>query len=138
MKFGGLSEREIQKISEILSVEGISFEITSDKDIQGFNEASMRNNLRHYNPPVISTHVLAIELSDDDFARISAPAKKKLQELGITDEVPSVEDFIPHTGETIQKELLKGQNRVVAYNLKHQIIVVLVIFFVVWLVKKMI
>jgi hypothetical protein len=67
MKLGGLSEVDVKKISEILESHVIPFSIATDQDMEQFNIISMSNNLRHYSPPNISTHVLAIEINDDDF-----------------------------------------------------------------------
>ena len=122
MKFGGLSEKEVQKISAILTQEGIDFTVDKDQEIEEFNKGSMKNNLRHYTPPNISTHILAITIEDEHFSKISESSKIKLMDFGISDQVPSAEDFQPFTGETIHNDLLKGQNRVVAFNLKHQLI----------------
>jgi hypothetical protein len=133
MKFGGLSESEVGKISDILNVEGISFSVSKDEEIEEFNSISMKNNLRHYTPPNISTHVLQISIEDGDFQKISEAGKSKLLDFGITDQVPSAEDFQPFSGSTIHKELAEGPKRVVAFNFKHQLIaglVLLVIFFV--------
>lgn len=123
MKFGGLSENDVNKISEILGQEGITFSIDKDQELEDFNKSSMSNNLRHYSPPNITTHILAIEIADEDFQRMSESAKKELLDFGITDEFPSPEDFVPFTGETIHKELKKNQNRVVATNVLHQLLI---------------
>ena len=134
MKFGGLSESDIEKISEILAVDGIPFEVVKDQEIEEFNQSSMKNNLRHYSPPVISTHVLAINIQDEDFYRLPEQSKKKLLDFGITDQAPAPEDFVPHTGHSIHKDLVEGPRRMVAYNLKHQLVaglVVLLLFLVV-------
>lgn len=131
MKFGGLSEEEVADISRILTTEGISFSIDKDHEIEEFNQASMQNNLRHYAPPNISTHILAITIEDNDFSKLSDEARLKLLDFGITDQIPSPEDFIPHTGESIHKELVKGPVRMIAFNFKHQLIVT-AIFLVIW------
>lgn len=131
MKFGGLSEDEVADISRILTTEGISFSIDKDHEIEEFNQTSMQNNLRHYAPPNISTHILAITIEDNDFGKLSDEAKLKLSDYGITDQIPSPEDFIPHTGESIHKELVKGPVRMIAFNFKHQLIVT-AIFLVIW------
>lgn len=122
MKFGGLSEKEVAGISKILEAEGISFSIDKDQEIEEFNSASMKNDLRHYTPPNISTHILAVTIGDEDFQKISTTSKAKLLVFGITDEVPAPEEFIPQTGESIHKELLKGPNRMIGVNFKHQLI----------------
>ncbi len=133
MKFGGLSEIEVNHISQILFADGISFSVDKDQEIEEFNRTSMKNDLRHYAPPNISTHILAITIEDHDFSKLSAAARRKLLEFGITDEVPSPEDFVPHTGESIHKELVKGPVKMVAFNFKHQLIFGVLILFV-WFV----
>lgn len=128
MKFGGLSEKEVAEISRILESEGISYSIDKDQEIEEFNSASMKNDLRHYTPPNISTHILAVSIGDEDFQKISDVSKKRLQAFGITDELPSPEEFIPQSGESIHKELLKGPNRMIGVNFKHQLIVAAIFF----------
>lgn len=127
MKFGGLSESEVSKIADILNDEGIPFSVGSDQEIVESNLASMKNNLRHYSPPNISTHILAINIEDQDFLRLSESGRLKLLYFGITDQVPSPEDFQPYTGSSIHKELTDGPNRMVAMNFKHQLILGLVL-----------
>lgn len=78
MKFGGLSESEVSKISSILTEEGIEFSVGKDQEIEQFNSGSMKNNLRHYTPPNISTHILAITIEDEHFSKISEQSKIKL------------------------------------------------------------
>lgn len=136
MKFGGLSEKEVKQITDILNLEGISFSVIKDDEIEDFNKASMRNNLRHYAPPHISTHILAISIEDEDFHKLSDSGRLKLLELGITDEAPAPEDFQPHTGETIHKELVEGPIRMVAFNFKHQLILGLLILLAFYLFNK--
>lgn len=122
MKFGGLSEIDVSKISAILEAEGISYSVGKDQDIEEFNLKSMENNLRHYTPPNISTHILAITIEDDHFHKISDSGKRNLLDFGVTDQVPSPEDFKPFTGESFHKELIEGPKRLVAFNFKHQLI----------------
>ncbi len=128
MKFGGLSEKEVLGISSILEGEGIPFSVDKDQEIEEFNSASMKNDLRHYTPPNISTHILAVTIGDEDFQKISAAAKAGLLDYGITDQLPSPEEFIPQSGESIHKELLKGPNRMIGVNFKHQLIVGAIVF----------
>lgn len=138
MKFGGLSEQDMKEISDILNDENIPYTVDKDKEIEEFNATSMGNDLRHYAPPNISTHILAITIEDEDFHRISEGAKKKLLDFGITDQAPAPEDFQPYTGEsTIHKELAEGPKRMVAFNLKHQVIVGIVFLIVVYLLKNL-
>lgn len=135
MKFGGLSENEIAKISEILNAEGISFSVEKDKDIEEFNTASMNNNLRHYTPPNISTHILAILIADEDFSKISHLGKERLLDFGITDQIPDAKNFQPYTGNTIHKELVEGSQKVVVSNFKHQFLLGIFLLILVYVLK---
>lgn len=121
MKFGGLSESDVSLISDILRSEDIPFSIEHDQEIEDFNTSSIRNNLRHFTPPNISTNILAITIDDNDFGKLTEISKEKLLALGITDQVPSVEDFKPHTGFSIHQELADGPRKMVAFNFKHQL-----------------
>lgn len=134
MKFGGLSEQEVAKITDILNGEGISFSVESDADMHEFNTTSMQNNLRHFTPPQISTHVLAILIEDEVFAKISDHARARLLEFGITDQAP--EEFRPFSGTTIHQELLEGPKRVIGFNLKHQLIFGIIMLAVIYAMKK--
>jgi hypothetical protein len=133
MKFGGLSEQEVTKISAILNGEGIPFSIESDADMQEFNTTSMQNNLRHFTPPSISTHVLAILIDDEAFLKTSEAARVKLLDFGITDQAP--EDFQPFSGTTIHKDLVEGPRRMIGFNLKHQLIAGLIMLAVIYVLK---
>ncbi len=137
MKFGGLSEQEVAKITFILNAEGIPFTIDKDQEIEEFNTASMKNDLRHYTPPNISTHILAIDINDEDFQKISADSRAKLLEIGISDQAPEPEDFVPQTGASIHKEILDGPKRMVAFNMKHQLIVGGIILLAFWIFGKL-
>lgn len=137
MKFGGLSENDVKKISEILGQEGISFSVDKDQELEDFNKTSMSNNLRHYSPPNISTHILAIDIEDEDFLRMSESARKKLQNFGITDQVPAPEDFVPFTGETIHKEMNRSQNRLIGMTNLHIVIISLVVLALAYLVSQL-
>ena len=133
MKFGGLSEQEVAKISDILNWEGIPFSIESDADMQEINTTSMQNNLRHFTPPSISTHVLAIIIEDEAFSKISEVSRVKILDFGITDKAP--EEFQPFSGTTIHKELVEGPRRMIGFNLKHQLIVGLIMLGLMYLIK---
>jgi hypothetical protein len=137
MKFGGLSEKEVSKITFILNDENIPFTIDKDQEIEEFNTASMKNDLRHYTPPSISTHILAININDEDFQSISTEARARLLEFGISDQVPEPEDFVPQSGASIHKELLDGPRRMVAFNMKHQLIVGAIILLGFWIFGKL-
>ena len=134
MKFGGLSEQDVTKLSDILNGEGIPFSIESDADMQEFNTTSMQNNLRHFTPPQISTHVLAILIEDEAFSKISEGARAKLLDFGITDQAP--EEFQPFSGTTLHKELVEGPRRMIGFNLKHQLIVGLIMLAVIYFLKQ--
>jgi hypothetical protein len=135
MKFGGLSEEDVKKIEEILSREGIAFEISKDNEIEELNASSLHNNLRHFVPPNLSLHVLAISIEDNDFQRLSALGKKELLGLGITDEAPLAEDFTPYTGHPIQETLARDPQKMIAFNLKHQLIAGIILLIIIALVK---
>ena len=119
MKFGGLSEQEVKKISKILSQDVIAFEVSQDEEIQAFNTRSIKNNLRHYSPPNISNHSLAITIEDGDILNLSSPAREALLQFGITDQAPAPEDFVPHSGATIHEKLAKDTNRALAFSTRH-------------------
>lgn len=127
MKCGGLSESDLESITEILSREDVPFSVGKDEEIVEFNENSIKRNLRHYSPPNLSLHILAITIEDEHFDRISPSGKSQLLDLGITDEVPSMEDFALTPAETIHSTLSKHPNRMVATNLKHQLLLALII-----------
>lgn len=97
MKFGGLSEEEVEKIKAILEFERISFEVAHDTEILEANEASIQNNLRHYRPPNISTHILSITINDNDLDKMSLAGKEELLAFGITDKAPDPEEFITYS-----------------------------------------
>lgn len=97
MKFGGLSEEEVKKIKAILEQEKISFEVGQDQEILQSNDTSMRNDLRHYRPPNISTHILGISIDDHDYQKLSASSKEKLMGFGITDLAPAPEEFLSYS-----------------------------------------
>jgi hypothetical protein len=94
MKFGGLSEDEVEKIKEILAQEGIGFEVRQDQNMLQSNDQSMKNDLRHYNPPDISTHILGIIIDDNDLQKVSPAGKEKLLTFGISDQTPNPGDFV--------------------------------------------
>jgi hypothetical protein len=98
MIFGGLSEDEIEKIKSILDQEGVTYKAGVDGGILKMNDQSMRDNLRHYKAPDVSTHILAIEIEDEDFQKLSSTEKEGLLHYGITDVAPSPEDFETPTG----------------------------------------
>lgn len=127
----------MSKITEILSGEGIAFQIEKDQDIEDFNRTSMRNDLRHYTPPNISTHILAIYIQDEDFQKLSDHAKKKLLEFGITDQAPAPEDFIPSTDKTIHKDLADGPGRLIGSTMKHQLAVGVILLAIYFLLEYM-
>lgn len=97
MKFGGLSEEEVEKIKAILELERISFEVAQDEEILEVNEISMQDNLRHYRPPNISTHILSITINDHDLDKMSLAGKENLLAFGITDKAPAPEEFITYS-----------------------------------------
>jgi hypothetical protein len=137
MKFGGLSEKEIQKITELLSAEQIVFEVKTDAAMLDNNDESMKNNLRHLNSPSISTHVLSLVVEENAFSKMSKSLKNNLLELGITDEVPSELDFLDKEPELIQKELIKGDKRLIGKSFLHQLVVGVGALLIYLLIKKL-
>jgi hypothetical protein len=127
MKFGGLSEIELESIAEILKTENINFSIETDSEITSFNDSSIRNNLRHLTPANLSTHILAISIADEDFEQITDLGKKKLLEFGITNVAPSADEFKSFEGNTILKEMLNGPIKVVGAGFVHQILAGLIL-----------
>ena len=123
MKFGGLSEKEIKNITNLLGAEGIVFEIKTDQDMIDSNDESMKHNLRHLSSPSISTHVLSINVEDEAFLTMSEELKEKLLEFGITDQVPDELEFSNVEPEMIQSELLNGNKRLIGKSLLHQLVI---------------
>lgn len=123
MKFGGLSEKEIKNITNLLGAEGIVFEIKTDQDMIDSNDESMKHNLRHLSSPSISTHVLSINVEDEAFLTMSEELKEKLFEFGITDQVPDELEFSNVEPEMIQSELLNGNKRLIGKSLLHQLVI---------------
>lgn len=104
MRFGGLSEQEVENIKIILEKDNVSFKIVVDGEVVSSNKDLMESNLRHFHGANISTHILAIEIEDNSFAKISASSKQELLHFGITDIVPSF-------GETIEEVVHKLENK---------------------------
>lgn len=123
MKIGGLSEKEVDVISELLATENIAHEIQVDQEMLDANNQSMQYNLRHLSAPSISTDVLSIQISEKAFSEISKDLKEKLLDHGVTDEIPSELDFTSEHAGSIQSELLKGRKRVVGINFSHQLLI---------------
>ena len=70
MLFGGLSEKEIKLITELLKSSNIDYKISEDQIIKETNDSSIQYDLRHLNSPSISTHILAIEIQDSSLSLI--------------------------------------------------------------------
>ena len=94
MIIGGLSEKELAQISELLDFENINYEVSTDDSMVNANNESMSYDLRHLHPPNISTSILAIKLQDNAFESMSEDLKKKLLDYGVTDQVPEEFDQI--------------------------------------------
>ena len=141
MIFGGLSEKEVVQISSLLEKENIHFEVVSDETIMNSNELSMRNNLRHLTGPNISTHVLAINISDDAFAKMGDELRAKLLTYGITDEAPeefSAQGSSENPHEMIHRQMLDGNKRVIGWNLMHLVILVFAAFLLAYVLNSFI
>lgn len=122
MLIGGLSEKELQTITELLDSEKIEYSIKTDESILKVNEESLQNNLRHLNSPSISTDILALELVPEAFDSMSPDLKAKLLDLGITNEIPKdlfVED---KEVEIVQHEINTGQKRLIGHYAIHSLI----------------
>jgi hypothetical protein len=125
MIIGGLSEKEVNVIEKLLKAENIEFTIIKDDSIINSNKESMKYDLRHLDSPSISTHVLAIELKEDGFEKMSESLKKELLKLGITNQIPDELELNNSEVEPIQSELNKGNKRLVGHNFLHQILLML-------------
>lgn len=123
MKFGGLSEKEIQKLTELLDAEGISFDVSTDQDMIDNHNQSMKYNLRHLNAPSISNHILSLVINDESFSKMSPELIEQLLSFGITNKIPSDLEFSEEAPELIQKELLKGNERLVGSSFLHQLLI---------------
>jgi hypothetical protein len=137
MKFGGLSEKEINEISALLRAENISYEIKTDQEMINSNDQSMKHNLRHLNAPSISTHVLALLVPEDSFNKMSQELKEKLLDFGITDQVPLELDFSEEEPVLVQEELLKGSKRLVGRSFLHQLLIGGGALLIYWAIKSL-
>lgn len=137
MIFGGLSEQELLKITTLLDFHQVFYKIKTDSVIDQINHESMQNNLRHLNPPSISTHILAIEISDDSFDNMSEKLRSSLLDFGITNIAP--EDFIePETQnlKAIHSEILSGNKKIVGFSFLHQFAIVIIISLIGYFLTK--
>jgi hypothetical protein len=137
MIFGGLSEKEINKISHLLNENNIGFKVQTDTHIEASNSESIKFNLRHLNSPSISTHVLAIEIEDEDFEQMNEKLASQLLEFGITNVVP--EDYDPveesDPSET-HAEIRKGNKRLIGIDFGLQLLVIGIVAVVVLILKN--
>lgn len=119
MIIGGLSEKELQLITDLLNTEKIPFEVGTDENMMKSNQDSMQHNLRHLNSPSISTHVLALKLEPSAFEQMSESLKKSLLDFGITDQIP--EDLIIEDKEVefVQSEITNGNKRLIGKFFLH-------------------
>jgi hypothetical protein len=104
MEFGGLSEQEVKKITEILENENIKFQVSVDGQMISSNKQSLDDNLRHYRGASLSTHILTIIIKDESFAKLSEPAKMQLLNFGITDIIPNFEETTEEIVEMLQNK----------------------------------
>ena len=141
MIFGGLSESEVKQIKLLLERANIQYKISTDETIMEINQLSMQNNLRHLNPPNISKSVLKIEISDTDFDSLDEATLAAFSKYGITDRAPEDMQFPQHPdfnkSEHPGHHLLKGNKRVVGFNLFHQLLFMIVIVLFIWLLKSL-
>lgn len=134
MIFGGLSEKELSQISELLEAEGINFEVSTDDSMMNANQESMGYNLRHLHPPNISTSILAIKLQDNAFEAMSEDLKKKLLDFGITDQIP--EEFndleTQEEPESIHGQINQNNKKMVGTNFLLQAIIAIMMMVIIW------
>lgn len=138
MIFGGLSEKELKTIMQLLDQQGIDYQVKEDEIISQSNTDSMKNNLRHLNPPSISTHILAIEINDTDFNKMDESLSAKLLNLGITNQLPEsfseAQELINPSA--IHQDILSGNKKIIALGFIHQLAIILVIAFITYLMAK--
>ncbi len=115
MKFGGLSQKEAKVLTDIFDSHRIPYELMADDELLEINRLSMRNNLRHFNPPSITTHILAVEVRDEDLEKLSEATRILLRAFGDSRDAPEFTD-LPEKPSHVQKELLLGNKRVVGMN----------------------
>ena len=86
--FGSLAQSEIKAIAKLLDSESIPYEVMRDESVLESNKESINYDLRYLFPAKVSTAVLAIEVNDDAFIRMSKELKSKLLDYGISNELP--------------------------------------------------
>jgi hypothetical protein len=133
MIFGGLSEQEIKKITKLLELNNISFDVKEDEIIKETNQKSLQYDLRHLNSPSISTHILAIEISDTAFGQMNESLLKSLQDFGITNQTPEgFNESELQSVEELHGKMLEGNKRLIGFENLYLVIisavVVLLIF----------
>ncbi len=122
MVFGGLSEKEVEKISQILEESNIEFNVVMDNQMMDINDESMQYNLRHLNSPSISTDILAIEITTESFENMNEETANKLLDFGITNQVPEELEVDNDEPEAVQKQLITGNMRIIGHNFVHQLL----------------
>ena len=132
MIIGGLSEKDVQKISSLLKSESISFTVEMDNSMMDANDYSLKNDLRHLSSPSISTHILSIYLPEDSFSNMSDNLKKNLLEFGVTNEIPDELDLTSLSPEPIQFEMTKGNKRVVGKNFLYECLLAVIVSIVIY------
>lgn len=98
MIFGGLSEKEVSGISDLLNDQNIKFDVQLDDNMMDSNDQSIQNDLRYLKAPSISQNILSIEINDEVFGEMSNDLKNQLLEFGISNEVPSEYEFAHELG----------------------------------------
>ncbi len=86
--FGSLAQSEVKAITKLLDSETISYKVMRDDSVLESNRESINYDLRYLFPAKVSTNVLAIEVSDEEFSRMSNDLKSKLLDYGISNELP--------------------------------------------------
>lgn len=115
MIFGGLSEKDVKRISELLQSNDIEFNVGVDSSMVSANTHSIQNNLRAYSPPHVSTHIGQIEIEENGFDKMTEELKLKLLDFGITDQIPEGLDFDEELTENPALSFSK-ENNLAEYN----------------------
>jgi hypothetical protein len=142
MKFGGLSEKEVDSISTLLESKKIEFEVIMDESILNSNNVTLHNDLRHFSSPSVSTYILAIEIKDGAFATMDESLKKSLLDFGITDQVPEEFDIDELTLSDedpivdLKKINVQGNRNIVGFNFGLEIIIGILILICWYYISK--
>lgn len=88
MRFNALSEKEVKTITALLDSEKISYEVIYDEHTLKENDHFIKNNIKYIHAGSFKTNILALDIKDDDFEKMSLSLKNELIEYGISIEIP--------------------------------------------------